>query len=108
MVSGESHYFPGRRYRLRVHEHDKWGSCNPASQRIWFNLELSKAPTPCIEYIVVHELVHLLERHHNDHFAELVEKYVPQWREYRERLNKTPLRSEEWVDVPTLSGNSGK
>lgn len=77
----------------------KWGSCNPGSRRVWFNLELAKAPTPCLEYIVVHELTHLLEREHNERFAALVETHVPQWRQYRERLNKTPLRYEEWQEA---------
>lgn len=163
MVSGESHYFLGQRYRLRVHEHDaparvairgaasldlfvrpnsttdqreavllrwyreqlktlippmlekwqailgvqvahwgikkmktKWGSCNPASNRVWFNLELIKKPVQCLEYIVVHELVHLLERQHNERFTALLEKYLPQWRQYREMLKKAPLGHEEW------------
>ena len=136
MVSGESHYFLGRRVRLRVKEHDgparvvarntpfldlyvrpgtgaekreqvlqswyraqlktlippllekwqpilgvqvadwgikkmktRWGSCNVDARRIWFNLELAKKPVRCLEYIAVHELVHLLERHHNDRFT---------------------------------------
>ncbi|MBK8889219.1 MAG: M48 family metallopeptidase [Dechloromonas sp.] len=163
MVNGESHFFLGQRYRLRVHEQDaparvairgvasldlfvrpgtsaeqreaillrwhreqlkalippllekwqpilgvqvadwgvkkmktKWGSCNPASRRLWFNLELAKKPMLCLEYIVVHELVHLLERHHNDRFAGLIEAHVPQWRQYREMLKKAPLGHEEW------------
>ena len=163
MLNGESHYFLGQRYRLRVHEQDaparvavrgiasldlfvrpgtsaaqreavllrwhreqlkalippllekwqpilgvqvadwgikkmktKWGSCNPASRRVWFNLELAKKPVQCLEYIVVHELVHLLERHHNDRFAGLIEAHVPQWRQYREMLKKAPLGHEEW------------
>ncbi len=163
MVNGESHYFLGRRYRLRVQEHDasprvairgiatldlfvragtsveqreavmsrwhreqlnalippllekwqpilgvqvagwgikkmktKWGSCNPATRRAWFNLELAKKPVQCLEYIVVHELVHLLERHHNERFAALVEANIPQWRQYRELLSRAPLGYEEW------------
>lgn len=163
MVNGESHYFLGQRYRLRVHEHaaparvavrgvasldlfvrpgsspeqrevallswhreqlkmlippllekwqtilsvqvadwgikkmkTKWGSCNPTSRRVWFNLELAKKPVQCLEYIVVHELVHLLERHHNERFAALVEAHVPQWREDRAMLNRTPLGHEDW------------
>lgn len=163
MINGESHYFLGQRYRLRVHEHDaparvvvrgiasldlfvrpgtsagqreavllrwyreqlktlipsllekwqpilgvqaaawgikkmktKWGSCNPASRRVWFNLELAKKPVQCLEYIVVHELVHLLERHHNERFAALIETHVPHWRQYREMLNQAPLGHEEW------------
>lgn len=163
MVNGESHYFFGRRYRLRVHEVDaparvalrgvasmdlfvrpgssaekreavlldwhraslrsvitdllahwqpmlgvqaahwgikkmktKWGSCNVSARRIWLNLELAKKPVQCLEYIVVHELVHLLERHHNERFAGLLDKHLPQWRHYREMLNLTPLGHEEW------------
>jgi predicted metal-dependent hydrolase len=163
MVNGESHYFLGQRYRLRVHEQEaparvavrgiatidlfvrpgttadqreavllrwhreqlkvlippllekwqpilgvqvadwgikkmktKWGSCNPATRRVWFNLELAKKPVQCLEYIAVHELVHLLERHHNDRFAGLIEAHVPQWRQYREMLKKAPLGHEEW------------
>jgi len=163
MVNGESHYFLGKRYRLRVHEQDaparvairgiasldlfvrpgssaeqreavllrwhreqlkelippllekwqpllgvqvadwgikkmktKWGSCNIAARRIWLNLELAKKPVQCLEYIVVHELVHLLERHHNERFTTLLETHIPQWRQYREMLKKAPLGHEEW------------
>lgn len=163
MVNGESHYFFGQRYRLRVHEQDgpprvavrgiasldlfvrpgsspdqreaivlrwhrehlkvlipplldkwqpivgvqvadwgvkkmktKWGSCNPAARRVWFNLELAKKPAQCLEYIVVHELVHLLERHHNERFMDLMETHLPQWRQYRQMLNTTPLGHEDW------------
>lgn len=163
MVNGESHYFLGRRYRLRVHEQDgparvalrgvasldlyvrpgsstdqresillrwhreqlkvlippllakwqpilgvqithwgvkkmktKWGSCNPAARRVWFNLELAKKPVQCLEYIVVHELVHLLERHHDERFMALIQAHVPQWRQYRAMLNRTPLGHEDW------------
>lgn len=163
MVNGESHYFLGQRYRLRVHEQDapakvsvcgiasldlfvrpgtsteqreavllrwhreqlkslippllekwqpllgvevaewgikkmktKWGSCNPISRRVWFNLELAKKPAQCLEYIVVHELVHLRERHHDERFSALMDKHVPQWRQVREILNNSPLAHEEW------------
>lgn len=163
MVNGESHYFLGKRYRLRVHAHDgkarvavrgiasldlfvrpgasadqkeavlqrwqreqlkvlvapllekwqsaigvqiadwgikrmktKWGSCNVSARRVWFNLELAKRPVQCLEYILVHELVHLLERHHNERFTALMEAHLPQWRQYRQMLNMTPLGHEEW------------
>ena len=163
MVSGESHYFLGRRYRLRVHEHDgpakvavrgiasldlfvrpgatqdhreavlmrwhraqlkalipgllekwqpvlgvqvaawgvkamktKWGSCNVSARRVWFNLELSKKPAQCIEYIVVHELAHLVERRHDDRFTALMDACLPAWRQQREVLNGAPLAHEEW------------
>ncbi len=163
MVSGESHYFQGRRYRLNVVYHDgparvkirnqniidlyvevgsdtsrrervmlewyrrllkqqippllerwtrivgvqvaewavkrmktRWGSCNTKAGRVWLNLELVKKPVDCLEYIIVHELVHLLERHHNDRFAGFMDKFMPRWRQYREELNRGPLRHEQW------------
>jgi predicted metal-dependent hydrolase len=163
MVNGESHYFLGRRFRLRVHEQDaparvavrgvasldlfvrpgssvaqreevlshwyreqlkaliapllqqwqqtigvqathwgvkkmktKWGSCNPASGRIWLNLELAKKPISCLEYIVVHELVHLLERKHNETFTALTDRFLPNWRACRETLNGGILGHEVW------------
>jgi predicted metal-dependent hydrolase len=163
MVAGESHYFLGQRYRLRITEHrgagkvvmrntamidlhvragtsmeqreevllrwhreqlktmipplldkwqpiigvqvaawgikkmkTKWGSCNIDAARIWMNLELTKKPAQCLEYIVVHELVHLLERHHNERFTALMDIHIPHWRQYREMLNTTPLGHENW------------
>jgi hypothetical protein len=163
MVSGESHYFFGRRYRLRVHEttgalrialrgkatmdlfvrHDttverreqvlqdfyraelkrllpellekwqpklgvearawgikrmktKWGTCNIEARRIWLNLELAKKPVQCLEYILVHELVHLYERHHNDRFIALLDQQLPQWRLVRDELNTSLLAEERW------------
>lgn len=163
MVNGESHYFMGKRYRLRVKETDttpgvrlrgiasldlfakpgstveqrndvlqrwyrdrlkalmpalldkwqrsigvqvsgwgvkrmktKWGSCNPDSRRIWINLELAKKPPRCLEYIVVHELVHLLERKHNERFVALMNKYLPNWKSSKELLNSAPLGHENW------------
>jgi len=163
MVSGESHYFLGRRFRIRVIQHDgptkvvlrnktsmalyvrpgtspaqreqllhrwyraqlkslippllekwqpilgvhvddwgikkmktKWGSCNANARRIWFNLELAKKPARCLEYIAVHELVHLLERNHNDCFTALMDRFLPQWRFCRQELNRAPLAHETW------------
>lgn len=163
MVSGESHYFLGRRYRLRVIPHDgtphmrlrkksmldlhvrpamsaahrervlqkwyrqqlkallpallkkwppllgvqvadwgikkmktKWGTCNIEARRIWLNLELAKKPVQCLEYILVHELAHLLERKHNDRFVALMNQHLPQWRLHREKLNSAPLAHENW------------
>ncbi len=164
MVSGESHYFMGRRYRLRVLEHGgpnrisrkgnseltmrvrpgtgrdkreqslndwyrrhmkslmpelisqwqpvigvqvadwgikkmktRWGSCNVQDHRVWLNLELAKKPPHCLEYVLVHEMVHLLERHHNDRFKTLMDQFLPQWRSYRDELNQVPLAHEEWA-----------
>jgi predicted metal-dependent hydrolase len=163
MVRGESHYFLGQRYRLRVIEHHgagkvvvrnqaaidlyvrpetsadqreqilyrwyrkqlkalvpsmlekwqlvlgvqvadwgikkmktKWGACTIDARRIWINLELAKKPVQCLEYIIVHELVHLLERQHNDRFRNLMDEFMPQWRLYREELNRGPLGYENW------------
>jgi predicted metal-dependent hydrolase len=163
MVNGESHYFLGQRYRLRVHEHEtparvavrgvatldlfvrpganaeqreavllhwyreqlkalvppllekwqpivgvqarawgikkmktKWGSCNTTAKRLWFNLELAKKPVLCLEYIVVHELVHLLERNHNERFTALMDGFMPNWRACRETLKSGVLGHEVW------------
>lgn len=74
----------------------KWGSCNIEAQRIWINLELAKKPPECLEYILVHELVHLLERHHNDKFRAYMNTFLPNWREHQRLLNKLPLAYEDW------------
>lgn len=164
MVSGESHYFRGRRYRLRITEHNgpsrvsvngtselklqvrpgtdidkreqllddwyrrymkellpdlisdwqpvvgvqvadwgvkkmktRWGSCNAQDRRVWLNLELAKKPPQCLEYVLVHEMAHLLERHHNDRFETLMDKFMPQWRLYRDELNQAPLPHDDWA-----------
>jgi hypothetical protein len=163
MVSGESHYFLGRRYRFRVLAHEgaarvavrgngtiemrvrpeataeqreralqqwyreqlkamvpplvekwqerlgvqitdwgirrmktKWGTCNIEAGRIWLNVELAKKPPECLEYIIVHELVHLIERHHNERFIALLDQFLPQWRLQRQLLNAAPLAHETW------------
>ncbi len=163
MVSGESHYFLGRRYRLTVVQHNgpakvvtrnravielhvrpktdskrreqvlrrwyrqqlreivppllerwqarlcvdladwgikkmktKWGACNIEARRVWLNLELAKKPLRCIEYIVVHELIHLRERNHSEHFISLMNKHLPGWRSRRDELNATPLADDIW------------
>lgn len=163
MVSGESHYYQGRRYLLDVREVDskpcvrisnnttlqldvrhgmnrdqreavlqkwyraqlreqippllkkrlprvgveisdirikrmktKWGTCNSEAARIWLNLELIKKPPQCLEYILVHELVHLHQRHHNDRFKAWMDRLLPQWRNDRDKLNRAPLSHEGW------------
>lgn len=162
-VSGESHYFQGRRYILDVREHQgyskvhiegtkkicltvpigasterkakvmrewyrkqlklqvpplidkwetvigvkandwgvkqmktKWGACNTEAKRIWLNLELSKKPPICLEYILVHELVHLHERHHNERFIQLMDQFMPKWRLHRNELNSLPIVHNDW------------
>jgi len=164
MISGEGHYFFGKRYRLEVIEHKgqhevriknnsilqvlvtpqtsiinrqrllnewyraqlkkrirrlipkweiiigvhvnefgikrmktKWGSCNEEKRRIWLNLELAKKSTECLEYIIVHEMVHMLERHHNERFKDYMDKYLPRWRIYRDILKNEPLAQEDWA-----------
>ncbi|MAF01920.1 SprT family zinc-dependent metalloprotease [Herbaspirillum sp.] len=74
----------------------KWGSCTPRTGRILFNLELVKKSHRCIEYIVVHELIHLIERNHGDRFVALMDKYLPNWKACRVELNEAPLASENW------------
>ena len=163
MVSGESHYFRGQRYRLRVSKQKgpakvavrnkstielyvrrefnaeqcervlqrwyrqelkklippvmekwqnalgvqvadwaikkmktRWGTCTVEARRIWLNLELAKKPVQCLEYIVVHELAHLIERHHNDRFIGIMDEHLPQWRLHRQELNSAPLAHETW------------
>ena len=164
MVSGESHYFLGRRYRLRVVIHDgaakvvvrskatielhvrreldagqrervllrwyrqqlkelipallkkwqrvlggqvascgikkmktRWGSCNARDRRIWLNLELAKKPPKCLEYIMVHELAHLIQRNHDDRFIAILDEHLPHWRLRRQELNSAPLAHETWT-----------
>ncbi|MCC9641680.1 M48 family metallopeptidase [Rhodopirellula sp. JC740] len=74
----------------------KWGSCKKETKRIWLNLELAKKPPECLQYIVVHELVHLIERHHNEKFKAVLERCLPTWRIARDRLNEAPLAHEDW------------
>ncbi len=163
MVTGESHYYQGRRYRLNVIEHDapptvtlrnkatmelrvrpgtdrakreailhawyrdrireqippllatweprlgvtvnevrikkmktRWGSCNADAKRIWLNLELAKKPPASLEYILAHEMIHLLHRHHDEEFRALLDQLMPNWELRRDELNRAPLAHEEW------------
>jgi predicted metal-dependent hydrolase len=74
----------------------KWGSCNPRARAIRLNTELAKKPRHCLEYVVVHEMTHFMVRHHNDRFTAIIDKFMPQWRHYREELNRWPLGYETW------------
>lgn len=74
----------------------KWGSCNPRSMSIRINSELAKKPRECLEYIVVHEMVHLLEPTHNRSFIALIDQFMPKWQFYRDVLNRLPVRHERW------------
>ena len=74
----------------------KWGSCSPASASIRLNTDLAKKPRECLEYIVVHEMAHLLEATHNSRFLALMDHFMPQWRSCRDALNQLPVRHERW------------
>jgi predicted metal-dependent hydrolase len=74
----------------------KWGTCQQPSRSIWINPELAKKNPRCLEYIVVHELTHFLERTHNERFVELMDKHLPDWRTRRDELNEAPLAHEDW------------
>jgi len=74
----------------------KWGSCNTEAHRIWLNLELAKKPELCLEYIIVHEMVHLLEKHHNDRFKALMDGFMPHWKQAKAVLEQFPLVHENW------------
>lgn len=74
----------------------KWGSCNIEKKRIWVNLELAKKPEHCLEYIIVHEMVHLLERKHNDRFLYYMETHLPNWKSLKVELNRLPVSHADW------------
>lgn len=74
----------------------KWGSCNHRAGSIRLNADLARKPRECLEYIVVHEMVHLVEPKHNDRFLELMERFMPRWRLRRDTLNRLPVRHESW------------
>jgi predicted metal-dependent hydrolase len=74
----------------------RWGSCTPGRRTIRLNTELAKKPRECLEYVVVHELVHLLEASHNATFISLMDKFIPQWRHFKDELNRAPLGHVEW------------
>ena len=75
----------------------KWGSCNPRAHTIRLNTELAKKPKECLEYIVAHEMIHLLEPTHNAHFIALMDQFMPKWQFFRQRLNQLPVRHADWV-----------
>jgi predicted metal-dependent hydrolase len=85
----------GRLYVQRMKT--RWGSCNPTSGHLRLNTDLAKKPPECLEYIVVHELTHLLEPTHNARFSALMAMFMPHWRQLREELNRLPVRHEDWT-----------
>ncbi len=76
----------------------KWGSCNHRAGHIRLNTELVKKPKDLLEYVIVHEMVHLLAPTHNDRFIALLQEHYPTWREARSELNELPLASEVWKE----------
>jgi predicted metal-dependent hydrolase len=75
----------------------KWGSCSPGTRSIRLNTDLAKKPPECLEYIVVHEMAHLLVRRHNDRFVDLMDKCLPNWKLLRQALNNAPLVHVDWA-----------
>ncbi len=74
----------------------KWGSCSPGAGSIRLNSELAKKPRECLEYILVHEMTHLLEPTHNQRFVSLMNQFMPTWTFHRDTLNRLPVRHERW------------
>ncbi len=91
-----------RRLNVRVHRvfiqrmKTRWGSCNPARHTIRLNTDLAKKPRECLEYILVHELIHMLEPTHNSRFIGLMDQFLPGWPHRRDLLNRLPLRHADW------------
>lgn len=77
----------------------KWGSCNPHAKRIRLNTELVKKPKDLLEYVIVHEMAHLLEPTHNERFLAILSEHYPNWREARAELNELPLSAERWNEI---------
>lgn len=75
----------------------KWGSCNPGKRHIRLNTELVKKPKDLLEYVVAHEMSHLLEPSHGERFVAILDRHWPQWRESRAELNALPLSAEDWA-----------
>ena len=69
----------------------RWGTCNVKTRKIWLNLQLAKKTPECLEYVIVHELMHLIEKSHNGKFVALMDRYLPNWREIRKKLNDQML-----------------
>lgn len=74
----------------------RWGSCNPKSGYIRLNTDLAKKPRECLEYVLVHEMVHMLEPTHSERFIALMDRFMPKWQHYQRLLNSLPLRYEQW------------
>ena len=82
----------------------KWGSCSPRTRHIRLNTELVKKPKDLLEYVIVHEIAHLLEPNHSERFVALLQRNYPSWREARAELNELPLGHESWGSHKTMLG----
>lgn len=69
----------------------RWGTCNAKTRKIWLNLQLAKKTPECLEYVILHELIHFVEKHHNEYFVSTMDKYMPMWREVKSTLNGQTL-----------------
>jgi predicted metal-dependent hydrolase len=69
----------------------KWGACNTSTGKIWLNLQLAKKPIECLEYVILHELIHLKVRNHGPEFVTEMNRYMQNWREIRNQLNESKL-----------------
>jgi len=78
------------------HMKTRWGSCTPTSRSVRLNLELATRPPRCLKYVLVHEMVHLLERSHNNRFVSLMDQFLPNWRLIKDELNQSPLSYAVW------------
>ena len=83
----------------------RWGTCNTEARRIWLNSELAKKPVSCLEYVVVHEMIHLIEPGHNERFRAILDRVMPGWRVHLDNLNRGHLVDEKWKSV-TPAGNN--
>lgn len=86
----------------------KWGTCNPEAGRIWLNLQLSQKPRPCLEYVILHEMLHLLEPGHTDRFERLLTEAMPDWRRRRAELRRLPLSGENVWPPNDISQRVGR
>jgi predicted metal-dependent hydrolase len=75
----------------------KWGSCNHRAGTIRLNTDLAKKPRACLEYVIVHEMAHLVEPTHNERFQLLMDRFLPRWQSRRETLNRLPVRHGSWT-----------
>jgi predicted metal-dependent hydrolase len=81
------------------HMRTKWGSCSPRFRTIRLNTELAKKPRECLEYVILHEIAHVLDPTHGKRFIALMDRHMSQWRETRDLLNRLPVRHEEWPEL---------